>query len=55
MALPHRHLPPLPYQQMIELYSTKPAARAELATDEPVERGRQLVRDVRNAARLRDA
>ena len=43
IGLPWRGLPPLPYQEMIELYSTSPAARDELATDEPVRRARALI------------
>jgi hypothetical protein len=43
IALPHQGLPPLPYQEMIELYSTSSAARDELATDEPVRRARALL------------
>lgn len=43
ISLPRQHLPPLPYQEMVELYSTSPAAREELATDEPVRRARGLL------------
>jgi len=43
IGLPHRQLPPLPYQQMVELYSTSPAARDELATDAPVRRAREIL------------
>ena len=47
VSMPHRFLPPLPYQEMIEMYSTSPTAREELATDEPVERARRLLREAR--------
>lgn len=47
VSLPYRFLPPLPYQEMIELYATSPASRGELSTDEPVERARRLLRDAR--------
>jgi hypothetical protein len=43
IGLPHRQLPPLPFQEMVELYSTSPAARDELATDAPVQRARELL------------
>ncbi|TQM57381.1 hypothetical protein [Humibacillus xanthopallidus] len=43
IALPRRHLPPLPYQEMVELYSTSAAARDELGTDEAVHRARDLL------------
>jgi len=43
ISLPRQNLPPLPYQEMVELYSTSPAAREELATDEPVRRARGLL------------
>ncbi len=43
IGLPHRHLPLLPYQEMVELYSTSPAARDELATDAPVQRARDYI------------
>ena len=47
VSLPYRFLPPLPYQEMIELYATSPASRGELSTDEPVERARRLLRGPR--------
>ena len=47
VSMPYRFLPPLPYQEMIERYSTSQTARAELATDEPVERSRRLLRQAR--------
>jgi len=43
ISLPRRNLPPLPYQEMVELYSTSPAARDELATEEPVRRARGML------------
>jgi hypothetical protein len=43
IALPRRGLPPLPVQDMIHLYSTTPAARDELGTDEVVQRARDLL------------
>ena len=46
IGLPHWMLPPLPYQEMIELYSTYPPARDELATSEPVIRARTLLEQV---------
>jgi len=45
IGLPWRHLPPLPYVEMIELYATSPVARDELATDEPVRRTRELLEE----------
>ena len=47
ISMPHTFLPPLPYQEMIELYATVPEARQELTTDEPVERARRLLREDR--------
>ena len=44
ISLPRQNLPPLPYQEMVELYSTTPAARDELATEEPVRRARGVLR-----------
>ena len=43
VSLPKRNLPPLPFQEMIELYSTSSAARDELATDETIQRARGLL------------
>ncbi len=43
IALPRRHLPPLPYQEMVELYSTSAAARDELGTAEAVQRVRGML------------
>jgi len=43
VSLPRRNLPPLPFQEMIELYSTSPAARGELATGEAIQRTRGLL------------
>jgi hypothetical protein len=43
VSLPRRNLPPLPFQEMIELYSTSPAARDELATGEVIQRTRGLL------------
>ena len=43
VALPHEGLPPLPYQDMVALYSESVVAREELASDEPVERARALL------------
>ena len=45
VALPRRGLPPLPFQAMIELYSTSPAARDELGTEEVVQRARAILAD----------
>jgi len=44
-------LPPLPYQEMIELYSTYPPARDVLATPEPVARARTLLEQLMMRAR----
>jgi len=44
ISLPRQNLPPLPYQAMVELYSTTPAARDELATEEPIRRARGMLR-----------
>ncbi|CAN7243568.1 hypothetical protein [Knoellia sp. LjRoot47] len=44
VALPSRMLPPLPYQDMIALYSESVVAREELDTDAPVDRARDLLR-----------
>lgn len=43
ISLPRRNLPPLPFQEMVELYSTSAAARDELGTDEAVERARSML------------
>lgn len=43
IALPRRHLPPLPFQEMIWLYATNSAARDELDTDEPIRRARSIL------------
>lgn len=43
IALPRRNLPPLPFQEMIETYSTGSAARDELGTDEVVQRARGIL------------
>ena len=43
VSLPRRNLPPLPFQEMIELYSTSSAARDELATGEAIERARAIL------------
>ena len=43
IALPCRHLPPLPYQEMVELYSTSAAARDELGTAEAIQRARGML------------
>lgn len=43
VSLPRRSLPPIPFQEMVERYSTSPAARDELGTDESVERARRLL------------
>ena len=43
VVLPRRGLPPLPYQDMIALYSENRAARDELATEEPVRRYREML------------
>jgi hypothetical protein len=43
ISLPRQNLPPLPYQEIVELYSTSPAAREELATEEPVRRARRML------------
>ena len=51
ISMPHAFLPPLPYQEMIELYATDPGSRHELATDEPVERARRLLREDRDVRR----
>ncbi|MDQ0372636.1 hypothetical protein [Cellulomonas humilata] len=47
VSIPHASLPALPYQEMVELYATNPESRHELATDEPVERARRLLREDR--------
>ena len=44
VSIPYASLPPLPYQEMVELYATSRESRQELATDEPVERARRLLR-----------
>ena len=43
VSLPRRNLPPLPFQEMIELYSTSYAARDELGTGEATERARGIL------------
>ena len=43
VSLPRRNLPPLPFQEMIELYSTSSAARDELGSAEPIQRARGLL------------
>jgi hypothetical protein len=43
ISLPRRNLPPLPYQEMVELYSTSPVARDELGTEEAVTRARGML------------
>jgi hypothetical protein len=43
VSLPRRNLPPLPFQEMVELYSTNPDARAELGTDEAIQRARAML------------
>ena len=43
VALPRRHLPPLPYQEMVELCATSAAARDELGTAEAIERARGML------------
>ena len=47
VSLPYAFLPALPYQEMIELYATSPASRAELGTDEMLERTRRLLTEKR--------
>jgi len=54
IALPRRHLPPLPYQQMVELYSTNPAARDELDSEEVVLRARDIAAAAAAEAGTRD-
>jgi hypothetical protein len=46
VSLPRRNLPPLPYQEMIELYSTSSAARDELGTDETIQRARGILTSI---------
>ncbi len=46
VSLPRRNLPPLPFQEMIELYSTSSAARDELGTDETIERARGILTSI---------
>ena len=46
VALPRQNLPPLPFQDMVWLYSTNPSARDELSTDEPVARARQILSSI---------
>ena len=48
VALPRRGLPPLPFQEMVELYATSPAARDELGTDEAVQRTRDILTTIPN-------
>lgn len=43
IALPRRGLPPLPFQEIIHLYSTHSTARDELGTDEAIERARRIL------------
>jgi hypothetical protein len=43
VSLPRRNLPPLPFQEMVELYSTSRAARAELGTEEAIQRTRGML------------
>lgn len=43
VSLPRRNLPPLPFQEMVELYSRSRAARAELGTDEAIQRTRAML------------
>ncbi|MGW5240296.1 hypothetical protein ACWEOW_15305 [Monashia sp. NPDC004114] len=43
VSLPRRNLPSIPFQDMVELYSTSPAARAELGTDEAIRRARAML------------
>ena len=43
VSLPRRNLPPLPFQQMNELYATNPVARDRLGTDETIGRARELL------------
>jgi hypothetical protein len=43
IALPRRGLPPLPFQEMIHLYSTNPTARDDLGTDQTIERARSIL------------
>ena len=46
VSLPRRNLPPLPFHEMIERYSTSSAARNELATDETIERARGILTSI---------
>jgi hypothetical protein len=46
VSLPTRSLAPLPYPEMIELYSTSEPARDELGTDEVVQRTRAALADL---------
>ncbi len=46
VSLPRRNLPPLPFQEMVELYSTSSAARDELGTDETIERARGFLTSI---------
>jgi len=46
VSLPRRSLPPLPFQEMIELYSASSAARGELATGEAIERARAILTSI---------
>ncbi len=43
VSLPRRNLPPLPFQEMVELYATSPVARDGLATDDVVRRARDIL------------
>ena len=43
VSLPRRNLPSLPFQEMVELYSTSRAARAELGTQEAIQRTRGML------------
>ena len=46
VTLPRRGLPPLPFQDMLYLYSTSSTARDELGGDEVVERARGLLAEL---------
>lgn len=47
VSLPRRHLPPLPFQEMVELYSSSSTARDELATGAAAERARAILAGIR--------
>jgi hypothetical protein len=53
VALPRRGLPPLPFQEMVELYATSPAARDLLGTDEAVQRTRGMLTTIPNGLHSR--